>query len=939
VSEFRWAAVSRARLMITAVVVVIAVASAVIATAVAAAPTLPRNTLAPEVVGGSAVGELLSCGAGSWENVSSTPAHSSPFSYQWDRNGIPIPSASGDTYRATAEDRGGLISCVVTAYNYNSETKEEVSEYEESSNSIRIEGEQTSGPVNKELPVVSGTPAVGQVLSCSTGAWGGSPAPTYTFQWLRNGNTLGSKATGSGYEVTAEDEGQALSCAVTASNSAGKATATSASVQVHTSKPENVEAPKVLGGTAGSAVVGESLTCTQGTWTGAPPPSYSYQWLRDGTVSIGGATASSYTLIAADEGHVVSCRVTATNSKGEASTPSSNGISVGGSAPVNTAPPVASPEAPSVGETAHCSTGTWTGSPELKYQWSRDETALGVPSTTSTHVVSSEDHGHALYCIVYAYNAAAPGGVAQSSLPIMVEASGSNRPVSTIAPFISGVAKAGQVLTCSEGEWNNAPALYSYQWLRDGTVVASATKEGTRTVLPGDVGHSLSCTVTAYNSGGKASRASSNSVTVAGAPPKNLEPPFVLGPGAPAVNETLTCSPGRWEGAPPPTYTFRWFRDGAAITLSSEARTYTVVEEDRGHSLSCQVVATNSLEKVTMPSANQLKVPGVKPLNLEAPVLSGTPEPGQLLTCTAGKWDAKPAATYTYQWLLDGQPNGARSAETSHTVAISERGRTIACAVTAMNSEGEATAVSSGLHIPGVRPKDEEPPKVSGSPTIGAPLTCTRGIWSGRPAPVFTYQWQSDGANIPGATGSTYTVAPGDQGHLLTCNVTATNSEGSVEAESGNSLAVPAAQAKTEVKTEMTFVAPVNQAPPLTAQQVLSAIAGQLAHAQNAARIGSILRTGSFGFSFRAPTAGTLNLFWFEVPKGAHVAARSRPILVLWGTTSFPSAGKRIMRLHLTVRGRELLHHGKHVKLTAKAVFVRAGHSPVTWLKTFLLNR
>jgi hypothetical protein len=938
VSEFRWAAVSRARLMITAVVVVIAVASAVIATAVAAAPTLPRNTLAPEVVGGSAVGELLSCGAGSWENISSTPAHSSPFSYQWDRNGIPIPSASGDTYRATAEDRGGLISCVVTAYNYNSETKEEVSEYEESSNSIRIEGEQTSGPVNKELPVVSGTPAVGQVLSCSTGAWSGSPAPTYTFQWLRNGNALGP-ATGSGYEVTVEDEGQALSCAVSASNSVGKATATSSAVQVHTSKPENTEPPKVLGGTGSTAVVGESLTCTQGVWTGAPAPSFSYQWLRDGS-TIAGATASSYTLLVADEGHVVSCRVTASNSKGEASRLSSNGITVGGSAPVNTAPPVASPEAPHVGGTAQCSPGTWTGSPTptFKYQWSRDKVALGVASTTSTHAVSSEDSGHALYCVVYASNAVA-SEVAKSSQPVVVEPSGFNRPFNTSAPAISGEAKAGQVLTCSEGEWENAPTLYSYQWLRDGTVVATATGDGTRTVLPGDAGHSLSCTVTAYNSGGKSSPASSNSVTVGGVPPKNLESPFVLGPGAPAVNETLTCSPGRWEGAPPPTYTFRWFRDGAAITLSSEARTYTVVEEDRGHSLSCQVVATNSLEKVTMPSANQLKVPGVKPLNLEAPVLSGTPEPGQLLTCTAGKWDAKPVATYTYQWLLDGQPNGARSAETSHTVAISERGRTIACAVTAKNSEGEATAVSGGLHIPGVRPKDEEPPKVSGSPTVGAPLTCTRGIWSGRPAPVFTYQWQRDGANIADATGSTYTVAPADQGHLLTCNVTATNSEGSVEAESGNGLAVPAAQARTEVKPEMTFVGPVNQAPPLTAEQILSAIAGQLAHAQAAARIGSILRTANYGFSFEAPTAGTLNLFWFEVPRGAHVAARSRPVLVLWGTTSYLSAGKRIMRLHLTTRGRELLHHGKHVKLTAKAVFVRAGHSPVTWLKTFLLNR
>ncbi len=61
------------------------------------------------------------------------------------------------------------------------------------------EGETTAGvdavlvrkePVNTAAPVVSGTPAVGQTLSCSTGAWTGEPAPTYTYAWLRNGAAI-----------------------------------------------------------------------------------------------------------------------------------------------------------------------------------------------------------------------------------------------------------------------------------------------------------------------------------------------------------------------------------------------------------------------------------------------------------------------------------------------------------------------------------------------------------------------------------------------------------------------------------------------------------------------------------------------------------------------------------------------------------------------------
>jgi hypothetical protein len=72
-------------------------------------------------------------------------------------------------------------------------------------------------PVDITAPVVSGTPAVGQGLPCSTGSWTGSGTLTYTYAWLRDGTAIAG-ATGSTYVVQTADQGNALVCVVTATN-------------------------------------------------------------------------------------------------------------------------------------------------------------------------------------------------------------------------------------------------------------------------------------------------------------------------------------------------------------------------------------------------------------------------------------------------------------------------------------------------------------------------------------------------------------------------------------------------------------------------------------------------------------------------------------------------------------------------------------------------
>jgi hypothetical protein len=70
---------------------------------------------------------------------------------------------------------------------------------------------------NSVAPVISGTLNYGNVLTCSDGTWTGTPAPTYTYQWQKNGTNI-SGQTASTYTTVFGDVGATITCEVTGSN-------------------------------------------------------------------------------------------------------------------------------------------------------------------------------------------------------------------------------------------------------------------------------------------------------------------------------------------------------------------------------------------------------------------------------------------------------------------------------------------------------------------------------------------------------------------------------------------------------------------------------------------------------------------------------------------------------------------------------------------------
>ena len=131
---------------------------------------------------------------------------------------------------------------------------------------------------------------------------------------------------------TADDIGDTVTLSVEAEDKAGNVTTSTRSITVG---PANgvAEAPLFTGVTtvAGEPVVGQALTCVPSGREGGGD--LSYAWLRNG-VAISGASADSYTLVAADVGRGVACRVTATNGAGNAdSTSEAVTVSAAGGTP------------------------------------------------------------------------------------------------------------------------------------------------------------------------------------------------------------------------------------------------------------------------------------------------------------------------------------------------------------------------------------------------------------------------------------------------------------------------------------------------------------------------------------------------------------------------------------------------------------------------------
>lgn len=772
-------------------------------------PAAPSNTARPALSGTAQQGQVLSLTDGSW---SGDPTIT--FTYQWLRcsslgaDCTPIDAEVASSYTLSGDDVGFTVRGRVWASNDAGSTSEDT-------DPSALVAPPDSLPSNSLAPEISGTPESGQSLSVSSGSWSGYPAPDYTYEWLR---CVGDDCTAiagedkSSYLLGDADLGFTIKARVTATNSSGSASATSASLGPVGSVPQLSSAPSV----SGTPEVGQPLSTSDGTWTGYPSPDYSYQWFAcqgEDCNPITGATESTYTPTRAYLSLTIKAQVTASNSVGATSTFSLATDPVSGP-PVNTAPASVSGEA-RVGQTLTALNGTWTGYPALTFshQWFYCEAGGGacqpiVGAEDASYLVEPAYLGKTIKVRVNALNAS--GDAFSDSDPTAAVAAQGTAPSVTTRPEVSGTTQSGESLTTTLGTWTGEPQPeLSVQWLRCAGVVCLPIDEAIQQsylLTAEDEGFSIRSRVTALNSEGIAS-SESDSTAVVDPPdsaPSNTSLPVVSGTAE--AGGTLSASDGAWDGFPAPGFTYQWLRCNTAgeecLDIEGETEsTYALTRAELSHTFKVRVTALNRVTSADATSLPSAPVTGA-PQNSSRPVVSGNPEVGQTLSASDGSWTSYPEPVFTYQWFscnLSGDSCNPipEATDSSYTLTESELGSTILVRVIASGSVTADSLATGEVTPEPSAPVNTAAPVLSGTPEAGQALSTSIGSWSGYPSPGYQYRWLrcvgDDCDPIAGEEESSYQLTGADVGFAIRSRVIATNSVGQASQESlSSSLVTPA---------------------------------------------------------------------------------------------------------------------------------------------------
>jgi hypothetical protein len=247
----------------------------------------------------------------------------------------------------------------------------------------------------------------------------------------------------------------------------------------------------------------------------------------------------------------------------------------------------------------------------------------------------------------------------------------------------------------------------------------------------------------------------------------------------------------------------------------------------------------------------------------------------------------------------------------------------------AIEREADAVDVTAPLAATGIdasmlesapkQPAALTAPVLSGSPSVGAALSCSAGTWSNNPTSL-SYAWLRGGTVIAGQVGATYTVQAEDQGQTLTCQVTASNGAGSAVVSS-NSLSVPVPSPP-----------PPPPPPPPPAPKAGTAVMvgnGLVEHGT-----GELLLKCD-GEGACKGTVKLVDKIVVKIRKHGKVKRKTRTVTVGEASFSIAAGGKETLDVHLTGKGKTLLakagKHGLRVALEgtdvkSRKVLLKVGH-------------
>ena len=248
------------------------------------------------------------------------------------------------------------------------------------------------------------------------------------------------------------------------------------------------------------------------------------------------------------------------------------------------------------------------------------------------------------------------------------------------------------------------------------------------------------------------------------------------------------------------SYLYQWIRTDGTTDTGIDGATqasYVLVEADEGNAIRVRVSFSDDdgnpetlLSEATAPVRPNTPATG-------APDIVGRAQVGEpLLADTSGIDDADGMTNpgFTYQWLVE-DAEIPEATESGFVPAAGHEGRTLTVRVSftddADNPEtrtSEATAAVRTANIPATGL-----PSIAGTPRVGEVQSAdASGIadGDGMTRAILGYQWVSNGRNVPGATGSAYTLVFADEGKSVQVRVSFTDDAGNRETRTSQSVRV-----------------------------------------------------------------------------------------------------------------------------------------------------
>lgn len=189
--------------------------------------------------------------------------------------------------------------------------------------------------------------------------------------------------------------------------------------------------------------------------------------------------------------------------------------------------------------------------------------------------------------------------------------------------------------------------------------------------------------------------------------PTNTVEPTISGRAE--QGRTLTATRGTWTGTEPISYAYQWVRCGVdggrsdggdcAIVSGATNRDHRLTSADVSFRLRVRVTASNADGSRTAASNPTATVAG-PPVNTVTPFPRGAMLVGQVVTADPGTWTGRQPISYSYRWLRCNSAGGecasiSGGTSRSYRVSSSDLGRKLRFNVTARNSLGSTTVIST----------------------------------------------------------------------------------------------------------------------------------------------------------------------------------------------------------------------------------------------------